>query len=235
MRSQVHGPASKDCDCRIESRLQFAQPSRWREVFVFGRDANLFDTLARCETCCHFVDELFWCRRSRSHTDDSGKILRKLVCLIDSVNLLTSRFSCEALQGSGIRRIRRPDHHDRITARCHRHEGRLAICRGETQITSTGSPDLRELLLHSDCDFRPISMRQSRLGEKSDRSVEIGKGFDFLDRLHARDRFRGNCHRSDRLFVTFVPDINDSVPLAGANFHLMMDFGDQGTHRIDND
>ena len=34
-------------------------------------------------------------------------------------------------------------------------------------------------------------------------------------------------HRADRLFVTFVPDVDDLVALLGARLHFVMDLGDE--------
>ncbi len=76
-------------------------------------------------------------------------------------------------------------------------------------------------------------MRQGGLCQQRDRFGELRQRVHLSLGFHERDCRRGDCHRADGFFMTFVTNINNAIALACARAHFVMHLGDERTHRVD--
>ena len=57
----------------------------------------------------------------------------------------------------------------------------------------------------------PLAVRQRGLGEEGDGLLELGERSNLVARFDAMDVVGSDRHRANRLFVTFVTDVDDLV------------------------
>ena len=167
------------------------------------------------------------------HADHAGEVVRQFVDVVDAEDTGASRADGELFERQRVRRVARTEHDDHVAPVGHGHQRALAIRRGETQVAAARGPHVGEPLLDGHGDAFPVAVRQRRLGEQGDRTLDVGQLLDLLDRLDPIDRVGRHRHRADRLLVAFVADVDDAVALPGAHLHLVVDLGDQRAHRVD--
>ena len=104
------------------------------------------------------------------------------------------------------------------SARGDLHQRSLSVGGGEAQVGATWLPQIRETLFGRLEDVGPLAVRQRGLGEEGDGLLELGERSNLVARFDAMDVVGSDRHRADRLFVTFVTDVDDLVALLGAVF-----------------
>ena len=109
----------------------------------------------------------------------------------------------------------------------------MSVGGGEAQVGATWLPQIRETLFGRLEDVGPLAVRQRGLGKQGDGLLELGERSNLVARFDAMDVVGRDRHRADRLFVTFVTDVDDLVALLGAGLHLVVDLGDERTDRVD--
>ena len=147
--------------------------ARGREVLVLVGDPHLFDALAGRESVEHRVDELLGGRCTGGHARRcrTGRRAARRRSLTRNTRA-HPRCPGELLEGDGVRRVGRADDDDGVTRLGDRHEGRLAVGRGEAQVAATGHPHVGEAVPGGVGHVGPVAVRQRGLCEQGDRRLE---------------------------------------------------------------
>ena len=138
-------------------------------------------------------------------------------------------------EGERVRRVRAPDHDDRVGPRRDRAERRLPVRGREAEVVARRGPQLGELATRArsamPCQSWSASVVWASIATFAGRRPRRGR-VDVVLVLDQPDRLGRDGEGADRLVVAGVADVEDRVALPGPDLGLVVDLGDERAHRV---
>ena len=194
------GPAGQEAQRGAHGTQQLPQLGRRREVLVLVGDRDLLHALGGGQAGDHRLDQLLGGRRAGRHPDRAGQVVGQLLGPVDPQHPGAAGGPGQALEGHGVRRVGRADHHHRVGLGGDGLQGRLAVGGGEAQVAAPGHPQVGEPLPGGLEHVAPVVVAEGGLGQQGHRRAVGGRA-----RASASTSSSRSSRRTDSGATAMVP------------------------------